>query len=296
MQSIWSNTLTMDWVEGDVSHVRCPYSTDWRTMPYAMVARWTGGCVQWETEHEQVWIDDGDTLVAPAGLRHRVTTPLQGWVTCAWAHIQIRVLGHIDLLELLGVPWRITGVRAERLGQLCAELANMSPDPDDIWASVQHLTRCSHMLEILLECVQPQDTNRMLERSALRLVPVLTQIHSRYADAWTRDALAQIAGLSPSQFHTVFRDVMGVSPMDYVLSVRLRHAQEQLLRSSDSISDIAAAVGYHDPFHFSRLFKARFGLSPTAYRQQVQESLTRMAQCDRGSAEAGPYQEATDDT
>ncbi len=276
MRSIWSDTLTVEWVEGEVSQVVCPYTTDWRTMPYAMVARWTGGRVLWETDMDSRVIEDGDALVAPAGLRHRVTTPPRGTVTCEWAHLRIRVLGHIDLLELLDVPRCITADRAETLGWLCAEAAKTPAQPDDGMAALRRFTRCMHMLDILLDCVQPHDIDRKLERNVLRLVPLLTRIHNRYAESWTRDSLARLAGLSPSQFHAVFRQAMGVPPLEYVHSVRMRHAQDLLLRTADPIGAIAAAVGYRDPFHFSRLFKARFGLSPGQYRQQVQESMARM--------------------
>jgi AraC family transcriptional regulator of arabinose operon len=78
-------------------------------------------------------------------------------------------------------------------------------------------------------------------------------------------SLASSVALSPSRFAHLFRQQVGVSPMQYVDLQRLQRAKQLLERTAKSISEIAFEVGY-DPIHFSLRFKQHTGVSPRAYR------------------------------
>jgi AraC family transcriptional regulator, arabinose operon regulatory protein len=66
-----------------------------------------------------------------------------------------------------------------------------------------------------------------------------------------------------------FKRYFGISPIEYVLRLRMQHAAH-LLRDPDlNISDIARQCGYDDPFHFSKLFRKHHGLSPRHMRNQL---------------------------
>ncbi|HAT09470.1 MAG TPA: AraC family transcriptional regulator [Planctomycetes bacterium] len=80
--------------------------------------------------------------------------------------------------------------------------------------------------------------------------------------------LAAVAGLSPSRFAARFRTQVGCPPLEYHLRLRLRRAAALLESGDASIASVAAAVGYTDPFYFSRRFRAVYGLSPSAWRAQ----------------------------
>ena len=83
------------------------------------------------------------------------------------------------------------------------------------------------------------------------------------------DSLAALAGMSRSRFAYHFAKAYGRSPMDYLQSVRLK-AAARLLRSSDMlVKSIAAAVGFASRSHFSRAFRAEFGIDPTAFRERA---------------------------
>jgi AraC-like DNA-binding protein len=83
------------------------------------------------------------------------------------------------------------------------------------------------------------------------------------------DSLAALAGMSRSRFAYHFAKAYGRSPMDHLQSVRLK-AAARLLRSSDKlVKSIAAAVGFASRSHFSRAFRAEFGIDPTAFRERV---------------------------
>lgn len=87
-----------------------------------------------------------------------------------------------------------------------------------------------------------------------------------YADSLTLDDVAARFGYSPRHLTLRFRERTGTSPIDYLIGIRLERARELLTRTSASLPDIAAAVGYADVYYFGRLFRKHTGLSPIRYR------------------------------
>ncbi len=58
-----------------------------------------------------------------------------------------------------------------------------------------------------------------------------------------------------------------MTPMQYVLSLRISNAQSLLENAEYNVSEIASMVGYDNPLYFSRLFKKQVGAAPTEYRK-----------------------------
>lgn len=84
------------------------------------------------------------------------------------------------------------------------------------------------------------------------------------------DVLAQKAGMSPRNFARVYSNAMGTTPAKAVQTIRVETARALLETSSHSITQIARKTGFGDENRMRRAFVAAFGLSPTAYRQNVQ--------------------------
>ncbi|MDF1811981.1 MAG: AraC family transcriptional regulator [Verrucomicrobiales bacterium] len=99
------------------------------------------------------------------------------------------------------------------------------------------------------------------------LQKVIEFIDTNYVDEITAEKLAEIAGLSIPQFNRRFRQLLRLSPMDYVFSLRIQRAQQLLSTTKRTIGDIAAATGFYDQSHFSKRFKQITGITPLAYRK-----------------------------
>jgi AraC family transcriptional regulator len=80
------------------------------------------------------------------------------------------------------------------------------------------------------------------------------------------DTLADVAGLSPSQFSRMFKQSKGVSPGKYLLRRRVGRTMELLAGTNLSLAEIALAVGFSDQSHCSRSFNKHVGISPREYR------------------------------
>lgn len=94
------------------------------------------------------------------------------------------------------------------------------------------------------------------------------RIHEAYSSNLKVADLAKLSGLSHSQFVRRFKSVLGASPKDYLLRVRLRNACRLLESGQDTIADIAYQCGFYDQSHFSHTFTKQTGLNPTCYRNE----------------------------
>jgi AraC-like DNA-binding protein len=83
--------------------------------------------------------------------------------------------------------------------------------------------------------------------------------------------LAAEARVSPSHFFALFKQRIGCPPMDYFTRLRMRHACRLLDTTSASVKEAAAALGYDDPFYFSRVFKSVNKVAPSVYRRRLRE-------------------------
>jgi AraC-like DNA-binding protein len=81
------------------------------------------------------------------------------------------------------------------------------------------------------------------------------------------DTIAARAGLSPFHFLRVFAAVIGVTPHQYLVRARLRHAAQLLADPERSITDIAYDVGFADVSNFVRTFHRAAGVSPRGFRK-----------------------------
>jgi len=102
---------------------------------------------------------------------------------------------------------------------------------------------------------------------------VLKYIDEHQREPLRRDELADVVNLSPRYFDAVFKQIMHLTPQDYIKRLRIQRAQELLLQTDDSIAEVALMVGYSDPFHFSRQFHALCGISLLGYRQHIRKSI-----------------------
>lgn len=84
----------------------------------------------------------------------------------------------------------------------------------------------------------------------------------------TASDLAEITGVEYSYLFKIFKQYLNISPGDYIINYKLAKAADYLLKTSQSVSQISAAVGYEDRVAFSKLFKKKYGVSPQKYRQK----------------------------
>ena len=100
-----------------------------------------------------------------------------------------------------------------------------------------------------------------------QIARALAAFHADLARDWTVEALAQEAGMSRSVFSERMREVMDVTPIQYVSQWRMERAAELLRAQNQKLSRVAAGVGYQSVGAFIRSFKKYFGVGPGRYQK-----------------------------
>lgn len=74
--------------------------------------------------------------------------------------------------------------------------------------------------------------------------------------------------MSVSWFIRSFKQYMGLTPMQYITSIRINKAKELLKNTNCSIQEVSTLSGYENPLYFSRIFRKYTGFSPSRYRKE----------------------------
>lgn len=85
------------------------------------------------------------------------------------------------------------------------------------------------------------------------------------------DSLAETLNLSRSSLYRKIKNITGLSPVEFIRNIRLKHASAMLGNESLTIADIAYAVGFTDPKYFSKCFKTEFGMTPSEFSKNLSE-------------------------
>lgn len=97
---------------------------------------------------------------------------------------------------------------------------------------------------------------------------MLQNLQSSYMEDISVANIARHMGLDRSYFSRIFTKYEGVSPSQYLVSLRLARAAELLSEKSCTPAEAAQGCGYFDAVNFSRMLRRRYGVSPSQYRKK----------------------------
>lgn len=228
------------------------------------------GAVQVRYGHESLDIAQPSLLLFPRPLSHRFVTDPERGADMVCAHLSFE--GGADNPVASALPG-VVCLPLDRVGGAEAVLSLLFEE-----AFEQRCGRVA-LVERLFEVVMIQVLRQLMERGEVRggmlsglshprLRHALVAMHEAPAQAWTLEALAEVAGMSRSVFATTFRETVGSTPGQYLQCWRVRLAQ-RALQQGRPLKLIAEEVGYGSEAAFSRAFKAQSGHSPREWKNQA---------------------------
>lgn len=102
----------------------------------------------------------------------------------------------------------------------------------------------------------------VVDSNAQKVGKAITWLKENYAQTIKIDDLAKVAGMSVSAFHTHFKNVTSMSPLQFQKTLRLQEARNMMLIKMMDVSSTSYEVGYSSPSQFSREYSRLFGVSP----------------------------------
>ena len=93
-------------------------------------------------------------------------------------------------------------------------------------------------------------------------------IEQHYMDNITVSKLAALGYISPSAFNRRFKKEIGITPIEYLIEIRIQKAKTLLMRKNIPVTEVAMRCGFGSSAHFSSCFQARVGIAPSEYRDK----------------------------
>lgn len=115
--------------------------------------------------------------------------------------------------------------------------------------------------------VKPTMDSNQIYRKRINLA--IDYLSTHIAEPVTLDTLAGISGFSSFHFHRIFTTLVGETPADYVLRIRLELAANYLIKTGRSVTQIALESGFSNSAVFARAFRKHYGITPSQYRSGI---------------------------
>jgi signal transduction histidine kinase/AraC-like DNA-binding protein len=133
----------------------------------------------------------------------------------------------------------------------------------------RHMLR-EHYVKASNETV-PDDTSTQMSKEDMEFInKIVDVIHAQMANEDIDiKHIAAALSLSSKQLRTRVMSLTGLTPVAYVLQVRLNYARRLISTDGSSLATIATKCGFQNPSHFSKAFKQQFGVSPMQYRKNI---------------------------
>ena len=224
---------------------------------YCTMALILGGSAQYELEGTTFTVQAGDVLFFPPRIPYAVRVISKE----PWEHIVIAFRTAEDI-RTFPLDRVLKPVHSNRFEDLFHQAYQ-------VWG------RCAFgykiqtkgiISQILFELLRENATRHFGSDTGLRALKAATDyIEQHYREKLTVEELAARSGYSASHFARQFTRVYGLSPIQYLNSIRILHAKNLLRTGQYTIAEIAQECGFSNVYYFSRCFKQLTGTPPTKW-------------------------------
>lgn len=182
--------------------------------------------------------------------------------------LSLRFLARVDPLSFFEVPRCFRGQVARSLAREIGLIRQACLGSEDapFRAAISAKAACLQILHILADSSSPCPDTRDRATRMERFRELADYMSRHFREDLTIAELSKRACLSRARFHAAFREAFGESPLSHIRRLRLEEAASLLLGTDLTVAEVGRAVGWEDPFYFSRVFKASHGLSPSEFR------------------------------
>ncbi len=241
------------------------YTLASRTVPDHNLLLCTRGRAEWIIDERPIELSPLSLLIVGPNVTHRARSLTQR-VTILSLHVEARLPAGRDLFEVLIFP---EVQKIQRGGRLHRFWRGFADDFDQVNASMARALAPAWGRLILLQLIRDTADRGLLGARPLDplVAEVLQLLTAHIERPINLSELAERTGYSAQHLNRLFRRELGVTPLQHLMRLRLERAGELLLDDRLTVAGVGQAVGFDDPYYFSRVFRQHFGVSPRTWRQ-----------------------------
>ncbi|MEK4516811.1 helix-turn-helix domain-containing protein [Paenibacillus sp. FSL H8-0122] len=248
------NECSMDWKDLD-------YTPDYSKFYYII-----GGEGWLKIGDKEYYPKPGELILMPEGVRQSYACISERPFLKYWCHFSAKV-GQMNLFRVLELshvclPENSAAVEAAFKG------ITDSARSDAVYAPLLARSKLLELMSYYLMNLKLDELSYKNLGAARKLTAVLDYIAENIEQNMSIHDLAEIAYMHPNYFMRLFKQQIGVPPIQYITRQKIEKAKELLTTTSGSVSAIADQLGFGDLFYFSKQFKKHAGLTPTEFRKQ----------------------------
>ncbi|RKP52982.1 AraC family transcriptional regulator [Cohnella endophytica] len=266
----------MDWVQG-------PWTVELHTIsrstydglrlddvvfPHWIISYVQEGNVRTGSGGEFHRVKAGEVMLHPPNLPF--TEHADGRGAHLWLQASILCSHHLDLLQLYRVSPVVAIPEPVKFEKVFFQLQSAWSNRKQ---SFRDLKLTSGMLQLTEQILAGWENAGSVERSEAyesegnRYARLVGHMSSRLADKLDREQLAAYVRLSPNYLDRVFQAEYGLTPMQMLRDLRLKHSRLLLQRSEETLESIALQCGMNDASYLCKQFKKHYGMLPGQYRE-----------------------------
>lgn len=216
--------------------------------------RLSGSC-QFKTQKDNFSVSRGKLLYLPKNVEYQQMSEDETLIAIHFINYSSDTLGKAEVIEVDDVEY-VEGLIKQMY---------------DVWKgmNVGYQYKCTSLfyeLMFYLRCREHEGAIGAITDES-KIKKALDIIHSSYRKEEIEiSTLAESCALSEAYFRKLFKKIHGVSPIQYIIDLKLDFASHLLQSGLYTVGETAQRSGFSDPKYFSRIFKAHFGLSPKEYQ------------------------------
>ncbi len=214
-----------------------------------------GGECTYSWGENKLSVGEGTLLYLPMGSCHTVIAPER---SLNFYRINFTLVDAKDGFPVVfsREPWCVLEDAGRHLNTLCEELCQATLSENVFMKRVSLLAELFDRVRQLLN-----------KKGRGRVTAAIEYIETHYTEDFDIATLSALCYMSEAHLFRLFKQEVGLSPVEYKNLLRVRKAEELLLDEEFGVSEIADLLGFENACYFSRIFKKLNGLSPLQYRK-----------------------------
>jgi AraC-like DNA-binding protein len=210
-------------------------------------------------------VDKNTACIIPAGIPHKYGSDTENPWTIYWMHIEGKkanlFIGNNPGTISLGMELPSASLNRIRLFDEIYSNMEMTYNLNSV--EYANLLVWSFLASVLYH----DQYNKKSQLKGKNLVDLTVELmHQNLHLNLDLNDFSKSAGLSVSQFSSIFKQHTSASPMNFYSLLKIQKCCQLMEDPQKRIKEIAAELGFEDPFYFSRLFKKIMGISPARFR------------------------------